>query len=36
MEVLVILTMLVALDILALRFGYDSRDLRQANWRELD
>jgi len=36
MEVLVILALLVALDILALRFGYDSRDLKQSNWHALD
>jgi hypothetical protein len=36
MELLVIVVLFVALDVLALRFGYDSRDRMRSNWSELD
>jgi hypothetical protein len=36
MEVLVIIVLFVALDILALRFGYDSRELVRSNSSILD
>lgn len=36
MELLVIVALLVALDILALKYGYDSRGLTQSNRDKLD